>query len=209
MNAPEALDLSDTIIPKSDQMNADDLHGGPIVITITRVTRGESSDQPVSIHYEGGEGRPFKPCKTMRKILVHAWGNNGADWIGKSMQLFCDPEVQFGGIKVGGIRISHLSNIEGDFSLPVNKTRGKKERYSVKVLRPVRQSASAVPAPSQEVERMSIDQVTSINDLLAEKELQPQALCAAATKALGWEVKSVADLPVDFYQRAAGWIEAH
>jgi hypothetical protein len=30
------------------------------------------------------------------------------------MTLYCDPEVQFGGMKVGGIRISHMSDIDGE-----------------------------------------------------------------------------------------------
>jgi hypothetical protein len=31
-------------------------------------------EQPVSIHFEGDDGKPFKPCKTCRRLLVHCWG---------------------------------------------------------------------------------------------------------------------------------------
>lgn len=36
----EKLDISDTLIAKSDELNADDLMGGPTTVTITSVTHG-------------------------------------------------------------------------------------------------------------------------------------------------------------------------
>lgn len=48
--------LRDTIQPKSDQLNADDLIAGPINITITSVRRG-NAEQPVGIEWEGGACR--------------------------------------------------------------------------------------------------------------------------------------------------------
>lgn len=125
--------LKDTIIPKSDQLNAEQLLTTSMTITVTNVTRG-AADQPVSINYNNDEGRPFKPCKTMRKVLIFAWGDDGRQWIGKSMTLFCDPEVKFGGVKVGGIRISHMSGIERDLGLSLNTTKGKKGEFIIKKL---------------------------------------------------------------------------
>lgn len=133
----DASNLRDTIIPKSDQLNAEQLLSEPMTITITDVRRG-NGEQPVSIHYENDEGRPFKPCKTMRKVLIFAWGDDGRQWVGKSMTLFCDPEVKFGGVKVGGIRISHLSDIERDLGLSLNTTKGKKGEFVIKVLAKIR-----------------------------------------------------------------------
>jgi hypothetical protein len=63
----------------------------------------DSADQPVSIHYEGGEGRPFKPCKTVRRIMVGVWGKDASKYVGRSMTLYRDPSVAFGGMQVGGI----------------------------------------------------------------------------------------------------------
>ena len=102
--------LKDTIVPKSDQLNAEQLLSGSMTITVTEVKRGSSDEQPVILHYQGDNGRPYKPCKTMRKVLIFAWGDDGREWVGKTMTLYCDPEVKFGGVKVGGIRISHLSS---------------------------------------------------------------------------------------------------
>lgn len=136
----DVSNLKDTIIPKSDQLNADQLLAGPMTITVSDVRRG-SDDQPVIVHYQGENGRPFKPCKSMRKVLIFAWGENGAEWIGKRMTLFNNPDVKFGGVKVGGIRISHMSDIKGELALSLTATKGKKEPFIIKPL------AASKPAP--------------------------------------------------------------
>ena len=128
------MDLSHTIVPKSNQLNADDLIAGDITITVTDISASDSPDQPVSISYNGDNGRPYKPCKSMRRVLIQAWGANGKKWIGKSMTLHRDPAVKFGGSEVGGIRISHLSDIERDMSFMLTVTRAKRQAYSVKRL---------------------------------------------------------------------------
>ena len=70
------LDISKTIAPKSEQLNADDLIAGPRTITVTSV-KLVAEDQPVAIHFAGDEGKPHKPCKSMRRVLVRAWGADG------------------------------------------------------------------------------------------------------------------------------------
>lgn len=127
-------DLRDTIVPKSDQLNSEQLLSGPITVTVTDVRRGGGEEQPVVIHYEGEGGRPYKPCKSMRKVLVFAWGADGRDWIGKSMTLYNRPDVKFGGEEVGGIRISHLSHIDRDVAISLTATRGRKEQTRIKRL---------------------------------------------------------------------------
>lgn len=127
----EVLDLRSTIIPKSDQLNADQLLGGPMTITVTRVSM-KAGDQPVTIHYDGDGGRPYKPCLTMRKVLVLAWGHDGNAYPGKSMRLYTDPTVRFGRDEVGGVRISHLSDIPADIKVSLAVTKGKKALYEIK-----------------------------------------------------------------------------
>lgn len=129
-------DLSDTIIPKSDQLNADDLLSGPRIITINNVKRG-GKDDPVVVGYEGDTGRPYKPCKTMRKLLIYAYGSDGANWIGKQLQLYCDPSVKWAGKEVGGIRISHMSHIEKRLTASLMVTRGSKKDYTIEPLQPI------------------------------------------------------------------------
>lgn len=127
-------DLRATIIPKSDQLNSEQLLGGPMTVTVTDVKLGSSEDQPVKVHYDGENGRPFLPCKTMRKVLIHAWGKDGTKWPGRSMTLYNDPTVKWGGEDVGGIRISHMTHIERDIKVSLTTTRGKKAKYEVRKL---------------------------------------------------------------------------
>lgn len=129
----DITNLRDTIVPKSDQLNAEQLLAGPITITVTRVERG-TDEQPVVLHHDTDPARPYKPGKSMRKVLIFAWGEDGREWIGRSMTLYCDPEVMFGGVKVGGIRISHLSHIERDIQLSLTATKGKKKPFIIKRL---------------------------------------------------------------------------
>lgn len=129
----DILDLRPTIVPKSDQLNADQLVGGPMTITVSRVTAA-AGDQPVSIYYDGDKGRPYKPCLTMRKVLVLAWGHDGNKWPGRSMRVYNDPDVRFGKDQVGGVRISHLSDIQKDIKVSLAVTKGKKAMYEIKRL---------------------------------------------------------------------------
>lgn len=129
---PEELRAS--IIPKSDQLNADTLLAGPITVTIDSVKSGDK-EQPVVLGI-GKDHQPYKPCKSMRRVLIAAWGDQGKDWVGKSMTLFCDQNVSWAGVKVGGIRISHLSHIDGDNTFMLTTKRGKKEEFKVKKLVP-------------------------------------------------------------------------
>lgn len=140
------MDISPTLVAKSDQLNADDLLTGPITVTVRGVSPG-STEQPVIVKFEGDEGRPYKPCKSMRRLLAHAWGTDGHAWIGRGMTLYRDPSVVFGGIKTGGIRISHLSHIDGDLEVALTVTKGKKALYRVRPLRAA-QNSSSPPVPA-------------------------------------------------------------
>lgn len=126
-------DLSTTIKPKSDQLNADDLISGPMTVTVQGVRIGATEEQPICLDI-GGAHQPYKPCKSMRRLLVFCWGKNGNDWAGRSMTLFNDPDVKWAGQAIGGIRISHLSHIEKSVSVALTTTRGKRKPYTVDLL---------------------------------------------------------------------------
>ena len=128
------VDLSTTIIAKSDQMNAIDLVGGSTTITITAVERNKDATQPISIQYKGGEGRPYKPCLTMRRLLVLAWGKDGQAYVGRQLTLYNDPDVIWAGRKEGGIRISHMSHIDKPFEVMLPEKRGQKKAYSIQAV---------------------------------------------------------------------------
>lgn len=127
-------DISDTIVAKSDQLNADNLVAGPITVQITRAVRA-GGEQPIVIHLGGGH-MPWKPCLTSRRILVALWGKDGRKWAGRWVRLHRDPRVKWAGAKVGGIRPTHLSHIEGPVTLALQISKGKKEQYNIAPLSP-------------------------------------------------------------------------
>ena len=159
------VDMSMTIEPKSDQLNADDLIAGPRVITITHVkAQMSSAEQPVAINYEGDNGKPWKPCKSMRRVLVRAWGPDGNDYVGRRLTLYCDPKVVWGGIQVGGVRISHMSDIAENITMPLTISRAKRAAFTVKVL----SDAPAAPPPEAWAAKAkeSIDACTTMEELI-------------------------------------------
>ena len=83
-------DMRAVIVPKSDQMNADDLLAGPVTIKIAGVSIRPGEDQPVSIHFDGDGGKPYKPCKSMARVMVQLWGADANEYTGRSMRLYCD-----------------------------------------------------------------------------------------------------------------------
>lgn len=130
----EPIDVSGTIIAKSDQLNADDLLSGPITVEITGV-RMTKEDQPLSVSISGGR-QPWKPCKTMRRVLVHAWGADASKWIGRWLTLYREPTVKWAGGDVGGIRIAAMSHITSRVVISLAETKGKKVKHTVDVLTP-------------------------------------------------------------------------
>jgi hypothetical protein len=142
------IDLRGTIKPKSDQLNADDLIGGPVTIRITGVAVGEG-EQPVSISFDGDGGKPFKPGKSMRRVLVNLWGPDGAAYIGRSLTIYRDEQVVFGGVEVGGIRISHMSHLQRETTMALTATKAKRKPFTVRPLvveKPADKAAIAVDA---------------------------------------------------------------
>jgi hypothetical protein len=120
------LDMSPFIAPKSSQLTADDLLAGDRIITITGVELSPGAEQPCRINFDGDEGKPWFPCKSMGRVLVKAWGPDAKKYVGKSAQLYRDPEVTWAGMKVGGIRVRALSDITAPFDMALTATRGKK-----------------------------------------------------------------------------------
>jgi hypothetical protein len=157
-------DMSKTVVPKSDQKNYDDLISGSITIKVTKVDVG-NGDQPVSIHYEGDQGKPFKPCMSMRRILIHGWGTDGDDYIGKQMTLYGDPTVKWAGQEIGGIRISHMSHLEKKLHVMLTVTRGKRSPYIVEQL--ITEEGKALTEQDFETWSTEINSAATVADLQA------------------------------------------
>jgi hypothetical protein len=127
------MDLTNTIVPKSDQLNSDELITGPRTFTITDVREG-SSEQPINIMLAESPGKPFRPSKTALRVLVTAWGKESSVYIGRRLTLYRDADVKWAGQAVGGIRVSHLSHIDKPMKMALTETRGKKVNVTVQPL---------------------------------------------------------------------------
>ena len=173
------MDIATTTAPKSDQQNFDDYLAGPKTVTICEVTPG-SAEQPVEIHLEEFPGRPFKPSKSIRRVLVAAWGQDSSVYVGRRMTLYGDPSVKFGGVAVGGIRVSHLSHIPGPLKLQLTVSRGKRDPF---VVQPLPDAPHVIPPSTK-------DQQQRIRDLLA--DVDDKAGCVSAI--VGRTVATVRDL---------------
>jgi hypothetical protein len=129
----EVLDLSGTIKANSDQLNADDLVAGPITVQVEGVTLTKDPKQPVHIYYYGCENKPFKPCLTVRRMLIALWGKDGNQWANRWMNLYIDASVSFGNQKnIGGIRVDAVSHISSTATISLTVRRGMKQHFTIK-----------------------------------------------------------------------------
>lgn len=126
------IDLTESIAPKSDQLDAMDLLSGPRTFTIERVT-ANNAEQPYNFHLREFP-RVWRPGLSMRRVIVKAWGPRAEDYIGKRVTLYCDETVRFGNDVTGGTRISHMSGIGKKLSIPLLVKRGKSAMYTVQPL---------------------------------------------------------------------------
>lgn len=118
---------------KSDQIDADNLIGGIIMdVTIKAVQRGPSQEQPLQLVLVETE-KFYRPSKTMRRALIGCFGDEPSNWIGKRIRLIRNPETMFGGVKVGGIEVSHAS-ISAPVVLMLSAKRGKKSAVKIDVI---------------------------------------------------------------------------
>ena len=140
--------MARAIEPKSDQINADDLVSGDIVITITGVKISEG-EQPISISFEGS-AKFFRPSKTTARTMVQVWGDpEDEPWVGKSLRLYRDPDVTWAGVKIGGIRIREMSGLTKPVTVAVTEKRGQRK---VVTIRPLSAEAPELAAARQGTE---------------------------------------------------------
>lgn len=167
------MDISTTIEPRSDQQNYEDYLAGPRTVTITEVRKG-SREQPVELHLAEYPGRPYKPSKSMRRVLVYAWGKEASAYVGRQLTLYGDPDVKFGGEPVGGIKISHLSHIENPVTVNLTVTRGKRAPHEVLPLK------TSKPAPALTDEQITACESTDeLRDMWKHATPQQQELIKA------------------------------
>ena len=143
------MDITASTAPKSDQQNYDDYATTSRTVTITEVKAG-SAEQPVEVHLAEFPGRPYKPSKSMRRVMVAAWGPEASNYTGRRLTLYGDPTVKFGGIALGGIKISHLSDIDKTLNLSLTASKGHRAPHTVEPL-----TEAAPPAEPSPEDRAS------------------------------------------------------
>lgn len=183
-------DMSAVIVPKSDQINADDLIAGPRTITVTEVTISPGTEQPVSIFFEGDGGKPYRPCKSMSRVLVDAWGPYAKAYTGRSMTLYRDASVQWGGMAVGGIRISALSHIDGPRTLVLTATKKSRKPHTVQPL-------VVAPPAEDRAAKVAAALVARFDAAETEAALAEIVADATATEQRAWLAKKRPELSTD------------
>lgn len=127
------MDISSALVAKSDQLNASDLTGHPVVAKIKAVRKGDAV-KPVIIDLEGMDGRPWNPPKGMLRVVAGAWGTESDVWVGRLVKLANNPDVIYAGEKVGGVEVIAMSHIDKPFTVPVRLNKKQVKQHRVEVL---------------------------------------------------------------------------
>lgn len=127
------VDIRAATKPKSDQLNYETFLTGPQTFTVSKVTPGDR-DHPVFIHMNECPTTPYKPSKGMLKCIAQpdGWGDKSSQWVGRSITLYGDPTVIYGGVEVGGIKVAALSDINGDYETLISARRGVRKPHLIK-----------------------------------------------------------------------------
>lgn len=121
------MDITDALAPNSDQLDAIELVT-PRTFTIAAGSRMAVRDGKTVAEVALEDfPRVWRPSKGMLDILARCWGTDAKQWVGHRVTLYCDPDVMFGKDRVGGVRVSHLSHIDGVQTVPIRASgRGRK-----------------------------------------------------------------------------------
>ena len=127
------MDITESLAANSAQQNYDEYLAGPKTVTVAEVTQG-TAEQPVNVELVEFPGKPFKPAKSVRRVLAAAWGTDASQWTGRRLTIYGDPSVRYGGKEVGGLRVSHVSHIDKPITVALTVTRGKRAPFTVQPL---------------------------------------------------------------------------
>jgi len=153
------LDMTESLAPKSDQLDAIDLVSGPRTFTIENVSK-HNAEQPFNFHLASFP-RVWRPGKSMRRVIAAAWGTKTSAYIGQSVTLYCDPSVQFGNEAVGGTRISHMTGLDKPLKVPLLVKKGRSAVFTVQPLKEAHK-----PAPQARDFLAEAEQAEGDRDLL-------------------------------------------
>ena len=144
------MDITESLAANSAQQNYDEYLAGPKTVTVAEVRQG-TAEQPVNVELVEFPGKPFKPAKSVRRVLAAAWGTDASKWTGRRLTIYGDPSVRYGGKEVGGLRVSHVSHIDKPITVALTVTRGKRAPFTVQPL----PDAPPVPPIPEDVQTLA------------------------------------------------------
>lgn len=162
-----------TAEPRSDQWNADDFIGGPRTFTIAGVTVGKA-EQKYDIELVEGAGRAWRPPLTVLRLLIAAWGDEAVNWTGRRVTLYRDESIRFGSDAVGGIRVSHLSDLptgDAPFTVKLTSTRGRRASHTVEPLPPPISADDAAEFEQRIANAATVQELKSVGADLKQRDL--------------------------------------
>ncbi len=146
------MDITEALAPNSDQLDAVELVN-PRTFTIdTGASIGQRDGKKVAEIRLVGFPRVWRPSKGMLDVLAACWGTDAKQWVGRRVTLYNDTEVMFGRDKVGGVRISHLSHIDGarEPRIRAAGSAGRKQSWHVDPLPDTTPAPTTRPEPTAE-----------------------------------------------------------
>jgi hypothetical protein len=131
--------------------------------------------------------------------MVAAWGPDASTYAGKRMTLYRDAAVRFGGQDVGGIRVSHMSDLKKPLTIALTVSKGKRAPYVVQPL-------ADAPAPAEPP--VTAAQLEDINSgLTALGITDKETKLATVVQVIGREIASAKDLTRAEASRVIDWIK--
>ena len=92
----------------SDWMKKEDISAEGVDLEIARVSKelvGQEQEVKFALHFVESDYLPLLLNRTNVRILVDLFGIESDDWRGRKVRVYADPNVSFGGKRVGGVRV--------------------------------------------------------------------------------------------------------
>jgi hypothetical protein len=131
------------------------------------------------------------------------WGPDASKYVGRSLTLYRDADVKWGGLAVGGIRISHMSDLDGPKTMMLTATKGSRKPHKVLPLAVSTQTSAPTTDPAEKFANAYLGKLatlTTIADLDAfvmEKKVKLDELQAKRPELYDQVSAAIADRVVE------------
>ena len=92
----------------SDWMKKEDISAEGVDLEIARVSKelvGQEQEVKFALYFVESDYLPLLLNRTNVRILVDLFGLESDDWRGRKVRVYADPNISFGGKRVGGVRV--------------------------------------------------------------------------------------------------------